>query len=305
VIIPTYNREEILTNCLEKLLVNTTIRCSSELIHSINEFNFEVIVSDDSEQTCHNLDKKFEISVIEGPKKGPAANRNFGAKHSRGKWLIFIDDDTSPCDKFIFHYGTTLERNNYNLDIMEGAIKSLESINSPFYRMSENLSGNNFFSGNISFNANVFKKLGGFDEEMIIMEDLEIKHRILSSKLKTQFVRKAFVFHPAQKFGIKFLIERIFHYKWLLLLKLKCQNGEPKNILSELLVSTYEHLHLQLRTTNNLIKHLDKSIWFNQIIWQIIYWGTVPIVIPYLWFWSIKYNISYKKGRITIYPTIK
>jgi glycosyltransferase involved in cell wall biosynthesis len=288
----------VLKNCLKKLIENSTNVNSCGLFHSINKINFEVIVSDDSEKVCYNLGKEFNIRVIAGPKKGPAANRNFGAKHSSGKWIIFIDDDTSPCDHFIFHYAKTLENNKYNLDVMEGAIKSRESINSPFYRMSENLNGNNFFSGNISFNSVIFKKLGGFDEEMVIMEDLEIKHRILSSNLRTKFVKNAYVFHPAQKFGIQFLIERVFHYKWLLLLKIKCRNEAPKRILGELIDSTYDHFYLQCKTTHNLIKNLDNSIWLNQIIWQLIYWATVPIVIPYLWFWSIKYNKIHRRGGI-------
>lgn len=290
----------MLKNCLSKLLENASNVKSCDFTHSINKFNFEVIVSDDSEKVCYYLGKEFNVKVIAGPKKGPAANRNFGAKHSKGKWIIFIDDDTTPCDHFILHYANTLEKNRYSVDVMEGAIKSRESINSPFYRMSENLNGNNFFSGNISFESTVFRKLGGFDEEMVIMEDLEIKHRILSSNLRTKFVKNAYVLHPAQKFGIQFLIERIFHYKWLLLLKIKCRNEAPKRIFSELIYSTYDHIYLQLRTTHNLIKNPDNSIWFNQIIWQIIYWATVPIVIPYLWFWNIKYSKMYREGIINV-----
>jgi len=37
-----------------------------------------------------------EVEWRQGPRKGPAANRNFGAKFSDSEWLIYIDDDCIP-----------------------------------------------------------------------------------------------------------------------------------------------------------------------------------------------------------------
>ena len=59
----------------------------------------EVIVSDDSKQCIAKelIQEKYSwVKWIEGPKKGPAANRNNGAKYATGDWFIFIDDDCEP-----------------------------------------------------------------------------------------------------------------------------------------------------------------------------------------------------------------
>ena len=40
----------------------------------------------------------------EGPRRGPAANRNFGARVADGEWLIFLDDDCNPRPGFLAAY---------------------------------------------------------------------------------------------------------------------------------------------------------------------------------------------------------
>ncbi len=90
VIIPTCNRVEQLNKCLALLKPD---------IQLINSEIYEVIVSDDSkdDSTMMLIQQKFErVKYINGPKRGPAANRNNGAKHAKGEWLIFIDDDCIP-----------------------------------------------------------------------------------------------------------------------------------------------------------------------------------------------------------------
>ena len=86
VIVPTCNRNDLLAKCLE--LLNPANQTIKEV--------YEVIVTDDSK---NNVAKALIEDIftwakwVEGPKRGPAANRNNGAKDAKGDWLIFIDDD--------------------------------------------------------------------------------------------------------------------------------------------------------------------------------------------------------------------
>ncbi|OYV46073.1 MAG: hypothetical protein B7X06_03880 [Verrucomicrobia bacterium 21-51-4] len=90
IIIPTYKRPEELEICLK------------EILHQIQRnsyINEEIIVCDD--EHCTSLQQKLtalspEIRYVQGPQKGPASNRNAGAKMAQGQWLIFIDDDCIP-----------------------------------------------------------------------------------------------------------------------------------------------------------------------------------------------------------------
>lgn len=86
VIIPTYNEGENIINCLESLGDQTYP-------------DFEIIVIDDSSTDStltrlNNLKKIVsEFTLLNQDHKGPGAARNLGAKHAKGKVLVFVDAD--------------------------------------------------------------------------------------------------------------------------------------------------------------------------------------------------------------------
>lgn len=84
IIIPSYNEEKEILNCI-KSLKNQTYK------------NFEIIVVDDgsTDKTLQILKslKKGEIKILQQSHRGPGIARNFGAKNSAGKILIFVDAD--------------------------------------------------------------------------------------------------------------------------------------------------------------------------------------------------------------------
>jgi GT2 family glycosyltransferase len=90
VVVPTHGRPESLSRCLEALAAQTLPRDA-----------FEVIVSDDGSPTpVHEIVEPFaermSVRVLRRPRAGPAAARNEGARHARGRLLAFTDDDCVP-----------------------------------------------------------------------------------------------------------------------------------------------------------------------------------------------------------------
>lgn len=84
-IIPVYNRP----NEVEELLDSLTRQ---------SETNFEVvIVEDGSKETCEHVVDAFKdklaISYYYIPNGGPGNARNYGAKQSKGDYLIVLDSD--------------------------------------------------------------------------------------------------------------------------------------------------------------------------------------------------------------------
>src|SRR5271155_4241866 len=95
VIIPTYKRREILSVCLQRLAPE---------IQNLSPDLFEVIVTDDAlgDDPHDSLTQEYPwVRHNRGPQKGPASNRNSGAKSARGDWLIFVDDDCLPQPSFL------------------------------------------------------------------------------------------------------------------------------------------------------------------------------------------------------------
>lgn len=82
VVIPTYNEEKDIKECLESLNQQTYK-------------NFEVIIADDgsTDKTLEIVKKFKKVSILKQNHQGPGLARNLGAKKAKGKILILIDAD--------------------------------------------------------------------------------------------------------------------------------------------------------------------------------------------------------------------
>lgn len=192
VIIPTCNRKDLLSDCL---------KCLSPEIQNVNSITYEVIVTDDSkDESSEKLIKEHFnwVKYINGPKKGPAANRNNGAKLAQGEWLIFIDDDCLPNDNLINVYCKAISLNKQVL-VFEGCIKSDRAQKSFAEGSPINETGGYLWSCNFMINRLFFlNTLNGFDPNFphAAMEDVDLNYRILKLKIPILFVKNSIVVHP-------------------------------------------------------------------------------------------------------------
>src|SRR5882762_3404290 len=90
VVIPTYHRNDLLARCLERLAPGR---------QTIDASRYEVTVTDDSKTSTAEamVREQFPFATwIKGPQRGPASNRNYGARAGKGTWIAFLDDDCVP-----------------------------------------------------------------------------------------------------------------------------------------------------------------------------------------------------------------
>lgn len=88
-VIPTYNEEKSIANCIESLLKQSYKP-------------LEIIVVDDgSKDKTLDILKEYEIGVYKQKHKGPGTARNFGASKAKGEILIFVDADMTFDKDFI------------------------------------------------------------------------------------------------------------------------------------------------------------------------------------------------------------
>ncbi|PSB13282.1 glycosyl transferase family 2, partial [filamentous cyanobacterium CCP2] len=81
IIIPTYNRPELLSRAVQSALNQT-------------ESDIEVIVVDDGSTPPVTLPEHNQLRVIRlDPNQGGAAARNHGAAAARAPWITYLDDD--------------------------------------------------------------------------------------------------------------------------------------------------------------------------------------------------------------------
>lgn len=84
VIIPTYNRRQLLTKAIDTVLAQTFD-------------DFELIIiddgsTDDTKEVVADYDDQ-RIQYFYQENQGPAAARNLGLKHVQGEWIAFLDSD--------------------------------------------------------------------------------------------------------------------------------------------------------------------------------------------------------------------
>lgn len=191
VIIPTCQRPKELRHCLETLLVQLP-----------PDQNVEVLVCDDSadDRTKDLVAAEFpRVKRLPGPRRGPAKNRNAGARAATGDWLIFLDDDCEPRPDFLSAYLKVM--NTMPLDetvALEGATHRIGTDESLLTEAPHNPNGGCLISCNFAIPRNIFLKSNGFDERfpMAVFEDTEFAARLQVSGGRIVFVRDAAVDHP-------------------------------------------------------------------------------------------------------------
>ncbi len=104
VIIPVYNREKHLKNCLE-IITNQSYK------------KLEVIVvNDGSSDKSMDIARQFPVTIIEHKKnRGLAAARNTGIDKAKGKYIHFMDDDDEINPTFYENLVKASEENNADI----------------------------------------------------------------------------------------------------------------------------------------------------------------------------------------------
>jgi len=265
VVIPTCDRTELLAECLQKLGGAA-----------------EVIVSDDGQSaaTRQLVSVRFpKVRWSQGPRRGPAANRNHGARHASGEWLAFIDDDCVPDPTWL----QEIARVSTSSDVVEGKTLCLNRTGHPLEEVVENVTGDLLWSCNLAIRRDLFERLGGFDEDFLEAggEDLEFAWRIRQMKLKVRYVPEAVVFHPARRLTLGRWINRAFQSRWHLLYLLKTNRTR---------CATLGHLIYLLRATVRTALLQERTRFVQRVFRLVPQWALFPVLVPYLIYWEIHFR---------------
>jgi GT2 family glycosyltransferase len=191
IVIPTRNRPELLKRCLSRLVSYVSLHheCS-------------ITVSDDgnASETRDVLTRDMGIvQVIQGPRRGPAANRNYGAAHSAGDIIVFLDDDCIPDPDLIATYQAAASRNP-DTGVFEGRISATRKATGFADSVPENETGGYLWSCNFAIRRELFNNCNGFDGRFpfAAVEDVDLYFRVkkLSAVL---FLPEARVWHDPER----------------------------------------------------------------------------------------------------------
>ena len=192
VVVPTRDRPELLRRCLDRLTPG---------MQTLDGEQYEVIVTDDGNSDGARLELAAThawVRVIKGPRNGPAANRNTGARVARGTWIAFTDDDTEPSAQWLSAF---MQAYTESVRVYEGQTTCEGGFGSPLFHAPENLTGGKLWSCNILISSAAFAAIGGFDEAFRYphMEDQDLRLRLHAAGERILFVREAIVNHPPRR----------------------------------------------------------------------------------------------------------
>ena len=192
VVVPACDRPDTLRDVMDRLAPGA---------QSLAADRYEVVVSDDG-QRVRALDALGAshpwARVVQGPRRGPAANRNAGASAARGDWIAFTDDDTEPSAHWLAAFVSAVVPGT---GIYEGRTTCDGGFGSPLNHSPVNESGGLLWSCNFMVATSAFRAVGGFDDAFPYphMEDQDLRERLLAAGFRTAFVRDAVVNHPPRR----------------------------------------------------------------------------------------------------------
>lgn len=193
VIIPVYNDEKNLLDCIKSLQNQ-----------SINE-KFEIIVVEDGSKS--NLKKELgkfsNVEYLWKDNGGPASARNLGIRKSQGKYIAFIDSDCIANRDWLESLFNKLKENphlggvggrivNYNLGCISNTLHLIEF--GEFTQNTEKLV-RTIPSCNSIYSKRTLLRINLFDEQLHYGEDVDLNWRIIKHKKKILYYPIAVVSH--------------------------------------------------------------------------------------------------------------
>lgn len=204
----------IIPTCNEAEQIATTI---TETKAASGNNAIEIIVADaGSADETVAIAKAYSATTLISDKKGRAAQMNRGAAIAKGELLYFLHADSIVPKNFTTHI-----LNAYQKNFIGGCFKLAFDYNHWFLKANAwftrfNVNAVRFGDQSLFVTKDVFKKCGGFREDLIMMEDQEIIHRI--KKFGRFIVMNGVVTTSARKYidnGI-YRMQAIFFRIWFL-----------------------------------------------------------------------------------------
>lgn len=201
IVIPTKNEAKV----IERLMKS---------IKSQSYKNIEIVIVDNnSNDKTVDLARKFTNKVLsKGPER--SAQRNFGARHSKGDYLLFLDADMRLTKNVVKDLVAVVssEKNVGGVVIPERSVATtfMEQVKA-FERSFYNENGDSVTDAARFFDKKVFLKVGGYDETITGPEDWDLPETIQEHGYKIKRIN-SFIFHYEKIPSLESIFKKKFYY---------------------------------------------------------------------------------------------
>jgi len=218
IIIPTYNRSELLRKTLDGISRQTELAFIKEVI----------VVSDGSTDSTRDVAEQFSgrlpIRVLEQARRGVSRARNYGMREAKSDVVLFLDDDIVPGPRLVAEHARFHEEMPRLEAVQMGYVTWHPDVTvTPFMRwygeygglcafslLKENqeVDPRYLYTCNVSFKTEFIRANNGFTEGLCVLEDHELAYRLAKKGMKFFFNRAAIGYHN-QSFTFEQACERL------------------------------------------------------------------------------------------------
>jgi GT2 family glycosyltransferase len=209
VVIPTYNRSDLLAKALEGYSAQSSPVLIRELL-VVDDGS-----SDDTDAMVQTWIHRspFPLRYLRQPNRGPAAARNFGIREAHSSVVLFTDSDIIPERDLVEQH---LQAHNANPQVSSAVLGyvtwSPEVRVTPFmrwygergalfaygqFRRKRELDFRFFYTCNLSLKTDFLRSSGQFDEEFrsANFEDIELGYRLAKNGMRLVYNPQAVAYH--------------------------------------------------------------------------------------------------------------
>ncbi len=199
VVVPTYNRSDLLQKCLQNLVNQSFDKNEYEII----------VVSDGPDETT-----KLKVAEYEGSlaavlyyslpqKRGPAAARNLGWRSAKGILITFTDDDCLPDENWLKEIWDFYNQEAHiaHIAYTGKVIVPISKHPTDFELNTSKLEIAEFVTANCICTKETLIKVEGFDERFKAAwrEDSDLHFKLLEHNIPIYKNENAIVVHPVRK----------------------------------------------------------------------------------------------------------
>lgn len=209
IVVPAYNGEATIKECLLSILNNNYDNSSIELI----------VLDDGSKDNTESIVRELlnipkQIKFISQTHKGVAAARDLGIKNAKGKFIFIISQDTF-ADKNWFSEAVRIFMSDQTVGIVQGKTDLTEKIRTPFCHATQVLSPSfNFPTVAIAYRAEALDNAGRYFDIRLsgYGDDTDVAWRILSKGYTFRWLDKVTAYHGVYpiKNGLIYNLRRSF-----------------------------------------------------------------------------------------------
>ncbi|MEM8861672.1 MAG: glycosyltransferase, partial [Chloroflexota bacterium] len=214
VIIPAYNAEKTLPDCIHALKNQIDVPGTYEII----------LVDNGSNDLTVDLAKAAGWQVAVQTKRGPGACRNMGLSIAQGDIICFTDADCAPLENWISEVTQPLREDSsitgckgvYKTHQKTVAARFVQAEYEGKYQLLAQQEQIDFIDTYCAaYRHEALQEVNGFNEDFQKAEDTEMAYRLASSGHKLVFQPKAVVYHTHSATLFDFFVKKIQTAYWV------------------------------------------------------------------------------------------